>query len=159
LLKALPSVRSLREVLDDPLSWKGSMRQLFESIARDNQQPQDIRLMCAGVLIRDEQPAEPQLTPEERRRRIDELLRKRDGGPTLIGTATDTASATHQPNPPLIEGRIEPSHKSANEPESELTAEEQSKVEHAARTKRVAIARRLLEIDHNATDEQRAAGR
>jgi hypothetical protein len=88
---------------------------LFESIARDNQQPQDIRLMCAGVLIRDEQPAEPQLTPEERRRRIDELLRKRDGGPTLIGTATDEPSASTEPVPQLSAPPAELSHNSRHE--------------------------------------------
>ncbi len=91
ILRALPSIRTLEEVMADARAWHGPIRMLFESIARDPDHPLDIRLHCAAVLVKnDTEDDGPQLTPVQRRRRIAELL------PGLYGPQ---AAA-------LVEGRV-----------------------------------------------------
>jgi hypothetical protein len=63
ILRALPAVRSLDEVLADERSWKGTARELFESVARDANNPLDLRLHCAAVLLRHEEGGTGQTQP------------------------------------------------------------------------------------------------
>ncbi len=91
ILRALPAVRSLEEVQADARAWHGPIRMLFESIARDPDHPLDIRLHCAAVLVKSDTGDEgPQLTTEQMKRRIAELL------PTLYGPHVAA----------LVEGRV-----------------------------------------------------
>jgi hypothetical protein len=86
-MRALPAVRSLEEIQADVRAWKGSPRQMFESIAHDPDHPLDLRMHAAAVLLKhDDDQGGAQLTPEQRQRRIRELL--------------------DQLGPPLIEGAI-----------------------------------------------------
>lgn len=74
MLRKVPTIRSLEEVKADARAWRGSPRQLFESVARDPDQPLDLRLAAAGTLLKYDEADLPTLTPEQRRRRIGELL-------------------------------------------------------------------------------------
>lgn len=61
VLRALPRVRTLAEVRADEAGWKGSFRQLLESVARDQHTPLDIRLQVASKLMADESPQQEKL--------------------------------------------------------------------------------------------------
>jgi hypothetical protein len=94
ILRALPAVRSLEEIQADVRAWKGSPRQMFESIARDPDHPLDLRMHAAAVLLKhDDEQAEPLLTPEQRRRRIADLMREL-GPPQIESTAEAAPEAS-----------------------------------------------------------------
>jgi hypothetical protein len=54
ILRALPAVRPLEEVLADVRAWQGTALQLIESVMRDPNNLLDIRLACADRLLRHE---------------------------------------------------------------------------------------------------------
>jgi hypothetical protein len=66
IVRSLPQVRSLADVLADPDSWKGTMQGFCESVARDPNNPLDIRLAVAERLRQGEtalvDAGEPQMT-------------------------------------------------------------------------------------------------
>jgi hypothetical protein len=75
-LARVRSIRSKREVEADVDAWRGSARELIETVMRDPDQSLEVRLTCADKLMRLEMdlPGAPRMTPEQQNRRIAELL-------------------------------------------------------------------------------------
>lgn len=103
ILKSLPAVRTLAEVRADPDSWKGSMKQLLESVARDQQNPIDVRLQVAAQLLR----LDPAVDQEHQARSIINLDGLTDEERMLLAKLLlKTMPPDYQPqNPPTIEGK------------------------------------------------------
>jgi hypothetical protein len=88
VIQRAPVIRPLAEVLCDEGSFRGSMSEMLESVARDGEQLLDVRLSCANAVARLAPPSsgDPALsskTTEELQAELDELNRK------MMSAATD----------------------------------------------------------------------
>ena len=76
IFRASRQVRPLEAVLADESSWKGTMPELLESVARDENQPLDVRLACTNALLRQAGGGAPERTKPNYREYLDRMTNR-----------------------------------------------------------------------------------